>query len=66
MIPWAEWLVNASTYVSHLEMMCSLQRRADQEVIQVTFTGKDKIESHLKTEDAVLGFPEDWVHTSKI
>lgn len=40
-------------------MMCSLQRRADQEVIQVTFTGKDKIESHLKTEDAVLGFPED-------
>ena len=37
-------------------MMCSLQRRADQEVMQVTLTGKDKIESHLKTEDAVLGF----------
>lgn len=44
-----------STYVSHLEMMWSLQRRADH-MIQVTLTGKDKIESHLKTEDAVLGF----------
>ena len=37
-------------------MMCSLQRRAVQEVMQVTLTGKDKTESHLKTEDAVLGF----------